>query len=198
MRSVWMTILLFGLIASSVLSASSQQTIHSDLVITLERTQCFGWCPAYLVTISSDGVVKFTPQGDHVYRGDGDKPKSPMVGVITKMQLDELLTEFEKIKFYSLRKKYGSKEKFTSSQICPENWTDQPSATISIVNNRKKKTVYHYLGCQGSQTLKNLEALEDKIDEIVDVKKWTSQYGWGTGSVTDLKLTVERLPVSKP
>jgi hypothetical protein len=159
---------------------------------------CFGWCPAYTLTIRADGTVKFTPTGAYAYRGDGAVPSFPLTGVITADQLRVLIAEFEKIKFYSLRNHYGRAEKFKSGPSCPSFSTDSPSADVSIVKNGKRKTVGHYLGCEGAKILDDLVALENKIDEIANTEQWTSQFGWGTGNVVDLKLQVNRSNSSKP
>lgn len=198
MRFLLGTIFLIGLTLVSVSNIYCQKEIHKDLAITLERSQCYGWCPHYSITISFDGIVKFTPLGKPVYRGKGDVPKPPLEGSITPNQLRTLLTEFQKIKFHSLRKRYGLEGKSHTGPTCPNYGTDSPWATVSIRINGKHKTIEHYLGCSGLQILDDLEALENKIDEIVDVKKWTSQYGWGVPSITDVQLKVDRPPTIKP
>ncbi|HRI02537.1 MAG TPA: DUF6438 domain-containing protein [Pyrinomonadaceae bacterium] len=199
MRFLWIIIFIVGLMAGSVSTACGQEKIHYDLQITLERTACFGPCPYYSLTINFDGAVKFTPLGKPGYCGKGDAPKPPLEGSITQDQLRTLLAEFDKIKFYSLRKQYGSAGKSMTSGICPEYWSDSPTATVSIRNNGKHKTVNHYLGCEGTKILDDLGALEDKIDEIVDSKKWTSQYAWGgVPSITNVQLKVESSPAIKP
>src|SRR6185436_1817087 len=101
MRSVKIIVVLAALFAVGGLPVYSQQEIPKDLVITLERTMCFGWCPAYALTITADGTVKFTPTGNFVYRGAGADPNFPLSDRITADQLKVLITEFEKINFYS-------------------------------------------------------------------------------------------------
>ena len=159
---------------------------------------CFGWCPAYTLTISSDSSVKFTPTGTFVYRGDGVMPRVPLTARITAEQLKVLLAEFEEIKFYSLRNRYGRAEKSGTGPSCPQYSTDGPSATVTIVRNGKRKSVDHYLGCSGAQVLDDLEALENRIDNIVNTEQWTSLFGWGAASVVDLNLQVNPASPSKP
>jgi hypothetical protein len=134
--------------------------------------------------------VEFTPQGGGVYKGKGAEPALPLKGKITLDQVNKLLAEFRGIGFYSLQKRYGSAAKYKRSSSCPEIWTDSPSATVSVVERGKHKAVSHYLGCNGTKTLDDLTALERKIDEIANAEQWTSQYGWGTGNVIDLKIQV--------
>jgi hypothetical protein len=198
MKLLRVTVFLVALFVVGGLPVYSQEAVPKDLVITLERTMCFGWCPAYTITIGAGGAVKFTPTGSFAYRGDGAVPSFPLTGRVTAEQLKVLVAEFEKIKFYSLRKNYGRAWKSSIGSSCPSYSTDSPSANITIVRNGKRKSVDHYLGCDGAKILDDLEALENKIDKIANTEQWTSQFGWGTGSVVDLKLTVNPATPSKP
>jgi hypothetical protein len=130
-------------------------------VITLERTICFGSCPAYKISIFSDGLVLYEGKDFVKTKGDAD-------GRITKEQVQELVKEFEKIDYLKLDNEYSPGKK------CPEGWTDYPSAITSLTQNDKTKTVVHYHGCQGLPVLKQLTALENKIYEVVNTKRWTN------------------------
>lgn len=134
-------------------------SVASLPVITLERTTCFGTCPAYKVSIFGDGLV--------LYEGkDFVKTKDTADGRITKDELARLVREFEKIDYLKLNDRYGE------GDSCPEGWTDYPSAITSFNSNGKQKTVHHYLGCRGLTILDQLTALENKIDEVVNTKRW--------------------------
>ena len=130
-------------------------------VITLERTVCFGTCPAYKLTIYSDGKVEY--EGEEFV-----KQKGKAEGRITEAELKELVREFEKIDYFNLDDHYGSGNK----KNCPESWTDHPTAATSLNWNGKKKTVVHYHGCRGSAVLNQLTALEDKVDEVAKTERW--------------------------
>ena len=192
------TVFLIGLAASWVSPIYCQQPSTKGPIITLERSRCFGWCPAYSLSIYSDGAVKFTPLGGAVYRESGAEPTLPLKGTISSDQVKSLVREFERVRFYSLKERYDNRGDSGRSKTCPEYWTDMPWAETSIVYVGKSKRVHHYLGCRGSKILSDLEALENKIDEVVEVKKWTSKYGWGAGSVTDVQLKVIPTPSPKP
>jgi hypothetical protein len=128
-------------------------------VITLERTVCFGSCPAYKVTIYDDGKV--------VYEGqEFVKRKGRVEARISKAELEQLVREFDRLDYLKLDDQYGVGHK------CPEDWTDYPSAITSLTRNGKQKTVNHYLGCRGLPILDQLRALEDKIDEVVKTDRW--------------------------
>lgn len=129
-------------------------------VITLERTTCFGSCPAYTVSIYGDGLVLFEGK-EYV------KTKDTADGRITKDELQQLVREFEKLDYMKLKDNYGNDD-----AGCPQSSTDYPSAITSLNLNGKEKTVHHYLGCRGLPILDQLTQLEDKIDEVVKTKRW--------------------------
>lgn len=193
MKVLRILVLTSALLVCCTLSAFSQEDIPKDFMVTLERTMCFGWCPAYTLTITADGTVKFTPNGAFAQRGDGKMPSFPLTGKITSDQLSVLLSEVKKINFFSLRGDYGRAGDSNRSSKCPEYWTDSPSAYIRIVANGKRKTVSHYLGCSGTKSLSDLEKFEVGIDKIANADQWISQFGWGGASVVDLLLSNNEL-----
>lgn len=123
-----------------------------DLVITLERTPCFGACPTYKLTIKGSGVV--------IYEGKASvKVKGKRISMMSKDKVKELVSEFEKIDYFSLKNNY---DKLTA--------TDMPSAYTSIIIDGKKKSVSHYHG--DNTAPKPLTKLENKIDEFAKTDKW--------------------------
>lgn len=119
-----------------------------DVVITLERTPCFGFCPSYFVTVHGNGTVVYEG-GDFVEVKGAQRSEIPQEGV------QELVDEFYEIGFFSLRDRY-------EAQV-----TDLPSQTTSITVDGTTKTVYRY-GFEPER----LAMLEDKIDEIAGTEKW--------------------------
>jgi uncharacterized protein DUF6438 len=134
------------------------QDIPQDLKITLERTECFGYCPVYKLTITADGAVVF--EGRRFVKQEGATIKS----AISRERLKQLMAEFDRVKFFSLEDDYSE-----TRLSCP---TDQPSAFTSIRVNGKSKTINHYLGCLEPKVPKGLTELENKIDEIVNTAQW--------------------------
>lgn len=145
----------------------SQPSIPKDVVITLTRTSCFGYCPSYKLTISADGMVSFEGR-DYV------KTKGTIKSRISRKQLQQLISEFKKLNYFSLRDTYQSEE-----DGCSTVWTDYPSATTSIRLNGKTKSILHYYGCHkdpgNAMYPKGLTELESKIDEIVGTERWIGQ-----------------------
>jgi len=133
------------------------QDIPPDLKITLERTDCFGGCPVYKLTIIADGTVVF--EGRRFVKQEG-----VTINSVSRERLKQLMAEFDRVKFFSLEDDY------TETRLsCP---TDQPSAITSIRINGKSKTINHYLGCLEPKVPKGLTELENKIDEIVNTAQW--------------------------
>jgi hypothetical protein len=114
------------------------------------------------VTISADGKITF--EGRQFV-----KTKGAAHGSITLEGLRQLLAEFDKARYFSLRDKYE-----TETDGCPEYWTDNPTAVTSIRVNGKSKSISHYQGCRDGEVAypKALTELEDRIDQIVDSKQW--------------------------
>ena len=119
-----------------------------DVVITMERTVCFGACPAYKVMVYGNGTVAY--EGFDFVAMEGKQTAQ-----ISKEQVSELVSQFYKNGFFSLGNRYESP------------YTDLPSTTTSIAIGGSEKSVYRY----GFQP-QNLIELEDRIDEIAGTAKW--------------------------
>ncbi|MFC1894066.1 DUF6438 domain-containing protein [Chloroflexota bacterium] len=125
---------------------------YKDMVITLERTPCYGFCPVYKLTIGGDGTV--------VYEGkDFVSIRNREETTISRDEIDQLVKEFKRIDYFSLNDEY------TERTI-----TDAPSVITSITLDGKTKTIEHYHGDFSAP--EELTELEDKIDEIVNSEKW--------------------------
>jgi hypothetical protein len=170
------TILLYGAcnrintgdVSQSPKPSLPQETIPSDTLIILERTVCFGTCPAYRLTISADGKVVF--EGKEFVRVKGIAEDK-----VSQIQLRQLISEIEKADYFSLKDQYSSEK-----DGCKASWTDYSSAITTVKLNGKAKTINHYHGCRdetldrspGEVYPKQLFDLENKIDETVGTKKW--------------------------
>ena len=131
------------------------QKSSSDPVITLERTVCYGTCPSYSLQIYEDGRV--------VYEGKEFVKKTGLAeGRIEKKAVEDLVAEFIKLNYFGLKKKPD----------CPNSWTDFPSTMTSLNWHGRHNAVDHYQGCEGSDLLKELTKLENKVDEVVNTAQW--------------------------
>lgn len=127
---------------------SGFQGDNENIVITLERTPCFGFCPSYHVAVYGNGTV--------VYEGrDFVEVKGEQRSEIPQQDVKELVDQFYAANFFSLRDRY-------EAQI-----TDLPSQTTSITIDRMTKTVYRY-GFEPER----LVMLEDEIDKVAGTEKW--------------------------
>lgn len=126
-----------------------------DVVITLGRTECFGACPIYKLTIKGDGTVEY--EGEQFVAITGT-----VTSAISAEDVRKLVSEFEKVDYFSLNNSYTS-----------EDVTDSPSANTSITIGGRQKSINHYLG--DDSTPPKLTILEDKIDDITNSDQWISK-----------------------
>ena len=155
MKNLWPVAAIIVLAISLAGCARSQTPQPSDIkdvVITLERTVCFGACPDYTLTIQGDGTVTY--EGRQFVRIEGTR-----TATISEAKISQLLSEFEKVDYFSLNNSYEKLEA-----------TDMPSAITSLTINGKTKTVRHYHGDFSAP--EKLTELENKIDEIVNSDQW--------------------------
>ncbi len=128
------------------------------VVISFERTGCFGNCPAYKLTVRGDGRVEYTGIRDVKITGD----KS---GKIDDAGLPLILAAFSKANFFSIGDNVS--EQKCSCRLC----TDMPTVYTSINVAGTNHRVDHYYGCGcASHELWNLEKT---IDQVVNVAQWT-------------------------
>src|SRR4030095_11638740 len=156
--------LLFFVGCSSPVTLSAQQPIPDDLLITLERSICFGSCPDYKLTLSADGTVIF--EGRQYV-----KIKGVAKARLSEENLRKLIAAFDAASYFSLRDNYTGEQ-----DGCPEVWTDNPTAKTSIRVGGKSKSITHYYGCQENEGKsiypKRLTELETEIDRIVGTERW--------------------------
>jgi Domain of unknown function (DUF6438) len=167
------TILVPALIAV-LFSHSQAQT--SGPVITLERTtEAFGVLPAYEISIHADRTVIYRAiphQTSPAFRAKPIKRQTAK-GSISQAELQQLLSEFERVNYFSLKDNYGMSGDFANrTKDCLEMWTDHTSAYTSLTMNGKTKKVAHYHGCKGNEAAEKLTWLEDRIDQVVNSKQW--------------------------
>ena len=156
MKKLLLVAALLSLLVSSIAGCTGNQSNASnnydDVVITLERTPCFGTCPVYSLTIHGDGTV--------VYEGkDFVEVKGTAETTMSQGKVDKLLSEFDKADYFSL------KDGYTERTI-----TDAPTVITSITIDGKSKTIEHYRGDLSAPD--KLSELEDKIDTIVESQQW--------------------------
>jgi hypothetical protein len=139
------------------LNALSDTDLKS-VTISLERTQCYGSCPAYTLTIHGDGRVEYGGQ-DHV------KVKGARTGRVEPGAIKTLMSEFARAKFLSLPGDYEGKK--CTCRTC----TDMASAITVLTVGGVTHRVKHYYGC--ACWPKELFELESSIDKAAHSEQWT-------------------------
>jgi Domain of unknown function (DUF6438) len=129
----------------------------NSLRIKLQRTVCYGTCPAYSIEIRGDGSVTYFGSSFTLITGTHHEqiPKNVVV---------DLVNQFRAADYFSLKDRYHW------------NVTDNPTYTTSIEFDGHKKEVIDYVGLEDGMP-EVVEALEKSIDDAVGVEKWLKQTG---------------------
>jgi hypothetical protein len=141
-----------SLIAFAVSFSASGPHAQEDqpVVITLERTQCFGACPAYTLRITGNGHVEY--EGRHYVRVVGKASAT-----IAPDAVRRLVADFERIGYFELQDKYTAMV------------TDNPTTTTSIrIGSRFKRVIDYVVGPPA------LKELERRIDDTAGSMRWVS------------------------
>lgn len=165
-------------------NANQTQTKEkTQLSLKMERSGCYGRCPIYDLTIQPDGKVTFEGKFYTETKGKAEDK-------LSEEQLKRLINEIEKSNFFSFDDIYNY-----DSKNCPSIATDMATVTLFIELNGNKKTITHYWGCWINQFPKEnnpanvkvekdyspqvfppqLYNLENKIDEIIETKRWVGE-----------------------
>jgi hypothetical protein len=123
-----------------------------ELVATLERQACYGWCPIYKIAIYRDGAVEYHGEEFVKVRGDAK-------GHVTDAQLADLDRFFAEAQYFTLADSYEH-----------EDVTDNPYAITSYHQGARSKEIKHYYGDDHAPT--SLTSLESQIDHLVSIEQW--------------------------
>ena len=129
--------ILFSILLSCGLTKKAN-TSEIELIISLQRTACFGTCPIYKIEIFSDGSGIYT--GTRFVENIGAAKFN-----LSETQMNLILTQAEAIGFANMKEEYS------------ELISDLPTTFIQI----KDKKIRDYTGAP--KTLKNLENLIDQL-----------------------------------
>lgn len=124
----------------------------SSLRIRLERTTCYGWCPAYSVEIDGNGSVSWF--GWHFVEAKGSRTSR-----VPQEKVRALYDAFVKADFFWTLDEY----------VAPI--TDLPTSTVTISFDGKQKMVVDYAGGHVGMP-KVIDDLEDAIDALAGTKEW--------------------------
>jgi hypothetical protein len=125
-----------------------EQPESTNVVITMQRTGCFGTCPSYIVAIYGEGRVWYSGQNYVAVTGDQTRQ-------IPQEKVWDLVGEFLKISFANLEGEYRA--------LGP----DAPTITITItIGGSFYEVIEHGTAPQ------EIKDLERKIDEIAGTDVW--------------------------
>lgn len=127
------------------------------VMITLQRTVCFGFCPAYTVSISGDGAVVYN--GERFVNVTGEQRAQ-----IPAADVQRLIARFDKIGFDRLRDEYRA------------NVTDLPTYTVTLTRNGRTKRVVDYGGMSAGMP-ESVRQLQDEIDRTANTARWVLRDG---------------------
>jgi hypothetical protein len=123
--------------------------------------------------VTADGTVVFNATAYWVKKNgamQGLKESGVLFSKVSQDTLRQLVSEFDKANYFSLKDSYVR-------EGCPDVSTDSPSAYTSIQINGRRKAISHYLGCVFAEANhetypRELTTLENRIDEIVKTQQW--------------------------
>lgn len=152
-------------VASCHSGAATRRESAVPKSITLERTTCFGTCPAYRLTADRSGNVSFTSLNP----SDSARAES---GRVAPSVLDSLYARAVRIGFFALPDTL-----LGDSTFCWRYATDLPGATVTIDTDTGSKSVNDYHGCAAntpaaSAKLSELRIFEAAIDTLTGSSRW--------------------------
>lgn len=147
-------LLIFGCQTSPQVSQESQvKTVTAPgVLVSLERTPCFGACPVYRVEVLEDGLVRFKGER-HV------KVTEPVQGRLEQAALEKLTARLDQSGFAQWKD-------FTRTHM-----SDMPTVVLTY----KGHTVRHSLG--DDQAPPELTQLEDDVDALLGTERWIKDVG---------------------
>jgi Domain of unknown function (DUF6438) len=125
--------------------------------IVLERSLCFGFCPAYRLRVSRSGEV--------LYRSRASRDTTHALASIGADKARELLDGARMLGLDALPDTIANVHAY-----CP-NWpTDYPTATITVFVGQGSKHVVDYLGCDWAPV--GLRVFESLVDSVAGTKSF--------------------------
>jgi hypothetical protein len=139
--------------------------------LVLERTPCYGTCPAYRLSITQLGRVSFAS------RNLGEAERS-MRDSISGQRFTDLLSLADRLGFDILPDSIAA-----DPALCPDRATDHPTAIVTIFKGGHRKAVVDYHGCFAAvdhsevPALSRLRNFEAMIDSVAGSARWVRSAG---------------------
>jgi hypothetical protein len=139
--------------AEQLPSRGPAPVIDGNTLITLERTQCFGVCPAYSLSIAGDGSVHYV--GAQFVKVVGEASSQVAVSGVQSL-VDQMWD--------------AGYLDMNEPSPCDVTWTDAPSVITSLSLGGHAHRVSHYHGNPCAPA--SLTTIEDRIDELAGSERW--------------------------
>jgi len=131
-----------------VLQAHSMQDSSPHVVISLQRTQCYGNCPAFKFDIYSDRTVKYKGVAHVEQIGE-------WTARLTSEQYQSIVREFEEANFFEFADTYY------------QDISDGPTTYVTYADGDSIKKVMDYYGAP-----EKLKKLEGKVEQLITEITW--------------------------
>lgn len=125
---------------------------NSKVIISLERTACFGSCPIYKTTIYENGTVVYEGRAYVGARGI----RKANIGADAVQQL---VTEISNTGYFLLQDSYNE-----------QMWSDGPTIITYVKIGGKEKQIEHYALAKNDPD--ELNRLEKLIDDTANSRRW--------------------------
>ena len=141
------------------------------LRVKLERTGCFGTCPAYVVVIHGDGRVDWTGHANVVAVGSRQ-------GRVSRHELEELSRRLDQVQFFE-RNEHGDLPAKPECTTAGNTTSCSFGASFSICSDTSHTIVSvtrggrsHTIDFDDCSERPELQALEEYIGQILDLEAW--------------------------
>jgi Domain of unknown function (DUF6438) len=134
--------------------------------IVLERSMCFGTCPAYRLRLSNGGEIRFESHNP------GDEGRHA-VDTVAAATFPTLISRARSIGFFDLPSEIAA-----DSALCHNRATDHPTVVVTIFAKTQAKRVEDYHGCFETveheilPPIAHLRAFEVEIDSVLRSSRW--------------------------
>jgi hypothetical protein len=135
--------------------------------IVLERTICYGTCPAYRLRLSDGGAIRFESRNP----GDEGRIAEDTAAPAT---LASLVSRARAIDFFDLPPEIAA-----DPTLCQNRATDHSTVVLTIFTKTEATRVQDYLGCfettqRGVQPrVVRLRSFEAEVDSVLQSSRWT-------------------------
>jgi Domain of unknown function (DUF6438)/Ankyrin repeat len=160
---------------------------RGQLEMRLERTGCFGTCPAYNVTVLGDGTVRYCGRAFVLISG-------AHVAHIQPEAVSQLLEDFRRAHFLAARSHY----------VYPA--TDLPTFVITLKIANREKVVVDYWGEKVGMP-QAITSLEREFDQVADTSRWVGgdaetasamdNEHWDFGAITEANVSLYDRAIEK-